>query len=64
MATRAKHSPKEPKYPTAVFAMKYEDVLMRSERQAELARKMSDKARRMIDQAIEMRGKPLVVGVR
>jgi hypothetical protein len=39
--------------------MSYDELLKKSQRQAALAREMSDKAQRMIDHAIEMRERPL-----
>ncbi len=64
MALRKLLSRKEPKHPTAILAIKYDELLKGSQRQAALAREMSNKARRMIDHAVEMRGKPLRFVVR
>jgi len=51
--------PKGTRKPTAIFAIKYDELLKRSQRQAALAREMSNKARRMIKNAIEMRERPV-----
>lgn len=51
--------PKEPEEPSAALAMKYDDLLKRSHRQAALATEMSNKARQMIDHALEMRERPV-----
>jgi hypothetical protein len=59
MAIPKKFYPMEPEHPTAILANRYDELLKRSQRQAALAREMSDKARQMIDQAIQMREKPL-----
>jgi hypothetical protein len=52
-------SAKEPKRPTPIFAMKYDELLKRSQRQVALAREMREKAEQMIDDAIGMRARPL-----
>jgi len=59
MATLIRPSSKQPEDPTAISAIKYDELLKRSHRQAALAREMSDKARQMIDHAIGMRERPL-----
>jgi hypothetical protein len=58
MAIPTRPSPQESEAPTAIFAAKYDELLKRSYRQAALARQMRNQARRMIDNAIEMRRRP------
>ncbi len=55
MASSTNLSPKEIEHPTVISPMNYDELLKRSERQAALAKEMSDKAQRMIECALEMR---------
>lgn len=55
MAISTNLSPKEIEHPTVISLMNYDELLKRSERQAALAKEMSDKAQRMIECALEMR---------
>lgn len=50
---------KQPERPTPILAMKYDELLKRSQRQVALAREMRDKAKQMIDEAIALRDRPL-----
>lgn len=59
MALLTRLFPEEAEHPTPISAMKYDELLRRSQRQAALAREMSNKARQMINLAIEMRARPL-----
>lgn len=58
MAILVRPSPNESEHPTAISAMKYDELLKKSQRQAERAREMRAKARQMIDHAITMRERP------
>lgn len=64
MAIRTIPAPKETELWTTVYAMKYDELLMKSRQQAAQAREMGDKARQMIDHAIEMRARPWRFAVR